>query len=313
MTVVARLLVLAALAKAMFGLVRWGFFGGDSSNVYQNYGHIDVRLTYFDIVDSLVCLLGVAIATSLLVVRREQVQRRGWDVIYALTIIAGLLCITLSYRRTAWSGLALVGLFLLWRMRPGARLLAIATGVPVMVGGLLYLASQRLGTQSASDGPLSFIFDLVSSRVGAESMRLLELRLAWESFADSPVFGLGAWGRYAHSNLIAWQQSALSGSFLHSGVLHIALKTGFVGLLLLAGVVWAFVRQVQKLPPHKDAISTALTVAACSGLLFMLPDMLLGTPIMQLRTTQMLAFCLGLPFMVSAAMTAATQQQIQQR
>ena len=301
LVLVAQLLVLGSLAKSLFGLVRWGFFGGDSSNVYQNFGHIDVRLTYFDIVDSLVCLLGVAVAVSMLVVRRSDKPSRGWDALYVLTTVAGLLCITLSYRRTAWSGLALVGLFLLWRMRPGARLLAIVTGVPVVLGGLLFLAAQRLGTQTRSTGPLSFIFDLVSGRTGAESTRLLELRLAWESFADSPIVGIGAWGRYAHSNLIAWQQSTLAGSFLHSGVLHIAMKTGLVGLALGIGLVWAFLRHVRGLR-KSNPVATALTVAACSGLLFMLPDMLLGTPIMQVRTMQLLAFCLGLPFMVSAAL-----------
>jgi hypothetical protein len=37
----------------------------------------------------------------------------------------------------------------------------------------------------------------------------------------------------------------------------------------------------------------------------MLPDLLFGTPVPQLRTTQLLAFCLGLPGLVLAAQRGA--------
>ena len=36
----------------------------------------------------------------------------------------------------------------------------------------------------------------------------------------------------------------------------------------------------------------------------MLPDILLGTPFPQVRTSQMLAVCLALPYLASAAATA---------
>ena len=299
---VTRLLVLAALAKAVFGLTRWAFFGGDPANVYQNFGNINIKLTYFDIGDSLVCLLGAAVAASLLFVRRVSRGFQAWDLFYVLTIILSLACITLSYRRTVWGGVALAVLLLIWRMDTRVRFPVLLAGVPVFAAGLVYAASQRLGVQSGVDGIGSFVFDLVSSRTGAETSRALELRLAWESFADSPIVGIGSWGRYANSKMIPWQDPSTAGSLLHSGTLHIAMKSGVIGLFLLGGLIWAYVAHVRRLPRDLDAVSTALVIASSCGLLLMVPDMVFGTPTIQIRTTQLIAFCLGLPFMVSLAL-----------
>ena len=298
----ARLLVLAALAKAVFGVTRWAFFGGDPSNYYQNFGNVNIKLTYFDIGDSMVCLLGGAVAASLLFVRRVSRGFQAWDVLYALTIILTLVCITLSYRRTVWGGVGLAVLLLLWRMDAKVRFPVLLAGVPVFVAGLVFAASRRLGQQSGVEGVRSFFFDLISSRAGPESTRALELRLAWEAFADSPIVGIGSWGRYANSKLIPWQDSVTAGSLLHSGTLHIAMKSGLIGLFLLGGLIWAYVAHVRRLPRDLDAISTALVVASACGLLLMVPDMIFGTPTIQIRTTQLIAFCLGLPFMVSVAL-----------
>lgn len=300
---VARLLVLTTLAKSAFGLGRWAFFGGDKSNVYQNFSRIDIKLTFFDIGDNLVLMLGIAVAVSFLLVRRETRRDRIWDSVYVLTVVLALACITLSYRRTAWVGLALAALLLVWKMNARARLPVMLTVVPLALGGIVYAASMRLGARSQVSGITSFIYDLISSRTGAETQRALELRLAWEAFTTSPVVGIGAWGRFASSGLIAWQDSTSSaGAFLHSGVLQIAMKTGLVGLILLAGLGWAFVSHVRKLPRELNPTATALVIAGCCGLLFMLPDVLIGTPFRQVRTTQLIAFCLGLPFMVAVAL-----------
>ena len=302
LVLLARLLVLASLAKSVFGLARWAFFGGDPANYYQNFGNVNIKLTYFDIGDSMVCLLGAAVAASLLFVRRVTRQFQPWDLVNAMTVVLALACITLSYRRTVWGGVALAVLLLLWRMDAKVRFPVLLAGVPVFVAGLIFAASRRLGKQSGVDGIGSFVFDLVSSRTGAESTRALELRLAWESFAESPIFSIGSWGRYANSQLIPWQDSTTAGSLLHSGTLHIAMKSGLIGLFLLAGVIWAYTSQVRRLRREPDAISTALVIASCCGLLLMVPDFLFGTPTIQIRTTQLMAFCLGLPYMVSVAL-----------
>lgn len=299
--ILGRLLVLAALAKSVYGLVRFALFGGDASNVYQNLMGIKIKLTFFDIGDGLVCLLGLVVAVALLLIRRETNRSRLWDAIYVLTALLALACITLSFRRTAWVGLALVSGFILLHMRSRARWSMVLTGLPVLVAGVAYAAVQRIGQTRGAGGITSFFYDLATKRAGPESQRVLELRLAWEAFSDSPLLGIGSWGRYASANLIQWQDPNSAGSFLHSGVLHVAMKAGVPGLVLLVGVFWAFVAHVRKLPRDQPAMGHAVALAGCSGLLFMLPDMLIGTPIPQLRTTQLLALCLGLPYFVSAA------------
>lgn len=296
-----RLLVWAALLKAGYGLVRWAFFGGDPSNAYQNLGQLDVRLTYFDICDALVCLLGAAAAAAMLLGPREHRGGVAWQLVCGLTVVAALACIGLSHRRTAWGGLVLAMAWLLARASAPRWRWPLLLGIfPLAVLLLGLAASQRLSDQAGpSRGLAGFFFDLVGSRVGPESTRLLELRLAWAAWLESPLVGLGAWGRFANANLIPWQIHA-GGTFLHSGVLHLLMKAGVVGGLLLAGLAWGYVREARAAARGAGPSGrTWLLVSAC-GLLFMLPDMLFGTPVPQLRTMQLLALCLGVPALVAA-------------
>jgi hypothetical protein len=121
--------------------------------------------------------------------------------------------------------------------------------------------------------------------------------------------GIGSWGRYAGYQHISWQANADGGLFLHSGLLHVALKSGLVGLVVLGGTIWAFVafarRALRTLPPEQLGLATA----GVAGIAFMLPDFLVGTPIPQVRTTQMLAICLALPYLAMAVTRVAPQPQ----
>jgi hypothetical protein len=61
-TELARFILLAGLGRALFGLGRWAVAGGDPNNVYANLNAIQIRLTFFDINDSLLCALAFSIA-----------------------------------------------------------------------------------------------------------------------------------------------------------------------------------------------------------------------------------------------------------
>ena len=80
-----------------------------------------------------------------------------------------------------------------------------------------------------------------SRRFGPESERVLELKLVLADILARPFTGIGAWGRYTGYQQISWQANPDGGLFLHSGVLHVALKCGLPGMALFAGTVWAFV------------------------------------------------------------------------
>jgi hypothetical protein len=301
----SRFILLAGLGRAVFGLSRWAAFGGDPNNVYANMNAIKIRLTFFDINDSLLCTLALAIAAVNLF--QGASARRGlfWTAVDWAALGAGAACIVLSYRRSAWIGLLLACVVVVMRLPPRRRLHLAALGMPLLAGGLLAAAFERLGqTKSVGGGPAGLFYDMASRRFGAESERVLELKFALGDFISHLFTGIGSWGRYTGYQHISWQIGQDAGLFLHSGVLHIALKAGLPGLVLLGGTIWAFcsfTRQaLRALPPELLGLATA----GAAGLAFMLPDLLIGTPFPQTRTTQMLAICLALPYVATAAWRA---------
>jgi hypothetical protein len=327
-----RFIMLAGLARALFGLVRWVAFGGDPNNVYANRNAIPIKLTFFDINDSLLCCMALAIAalhlfrpaSSGAVASRP---RPAWLVLAWGTLLATGLCILLSYRRTAWIGAVLAGIVIAWRFPWRRRLHLLALGLPPLGAGIGVLLGSRFA-QSSEHGLSRLVYDMQSARFGAESERVLELKFALADFLTHPLTGIGAWGRYAGFEHISWQANPDGGLFVHSGVLHIALKAGLPGLILLAGLGWAFVRAsrmaLRQLPAHDgldsldsstssanhaSAACLALATAGVAGIAFMLPDILVGTPVPQVRTTQMLAICMALPYIALQAARGVHRRQ----
>jgi len=306
----SRFILLAGLGRALFGLARWAFLGGDPNNVYANMNAIKIKLTFFDINDSLLCTIAFAIAAVNLFQVVKNRRSPFWTAIDWATLLTTAACIVLSYRRSAWIGFVLAFLIIMMRFPLQRRIHMMALGAPVLGAGLLYAALKRLGhTKGASGGLSSLFYDMESKRFGAESERVLELKLALADFISHPLTGIGTWGRYTGYQHISWQAGQDGGLFLHSGVLHIALKAGLPGLILLGGTIWAFTRLARRalrtLPPDLLGLATA----GAAGLAFMLPDLLIGTPFPQVRTTQMLAICLALPYvaMAVASMQPAVQ------
>jgi len=309
----ARFILLAGLGRALFGLGRWAALGGDPNNIYANMNALQIRLTFFDINDSLLCTMAFAIAAVTLFQAPRLASGRWWRVVCWLTLVATALCVVLSYRRTAWIGFVLACAVIVLRLPPRARLHWLAAGVPSIGAMLAWVAMRRLDQPSpgraGEGGAGSLLYDMQSGRFGPESERVLELKLALADFLAHPLTGIGAWGRYHGYGAISWQNSPDGGLFLHSGVLHIALKSGVPGLLLLAGTIGAFVicarRALRILPPAL----LGLGLAGVAGLAFMLPDLLVGTPFPQVRTTQMLALCLALPYVALACMHDGAAQR----
>jgi hypothetical protein len=306
----SRFILLAGLGRALFGLARWAAFGGDPNNVYANMNAIKIKLTFFDINDSLLCTVAFAIAAVNLFQVVRTKRSLFWTLVDWATLSATAICIVLSYRRSAWIGFLLAFLIVMMRFPFRRRLHLMALGAPIVGAGLLYAAFKRLGqTKGAGGGFSSLFYDMESRRFGAESERVLELKFALADFISHPFTGIGAWGRYNGYQHISWQAGQDGGLFLHSGVLHIALKAGLPGLILLGGTIWAFCtfarRALRALPPELLGLATA----GAAGLAFMLPDLLVGTPFPQVRTTQMLAICLALPYVAMAVcrQAAATE------
>lgn len=297
-----RFIMLAGLGRALFGLGRWAIAGGDPNNVYANMNAIQIRLTFFDINDSLLCTIAFAIAAVSLFQVHQTDRSKFWRIVEWMTLGATALCVVLSYRRSAWIGFVLAFLVVMWRFPAKRRMQLLTAGVPLIGAAVAFVAVRRLAqTQGAGGGLASMFYDMQSRRFGPESERVLELKLALADFLSNPLTGIGSWGRYNGYQYITWQNNPDGGLFLHSGILHVALKTGILGTVLLAGTILAFVffarRTLRTLPPE----FLGLGVAGVAGLAFMIPDLLIGTPFPQVRTTQMLALCLALPYLAAAA------------
>ncbi|WP_020652581.1 O-antigen ligase family protein [Massilia niastensis] len=300
-------ILLAGLARALFGLGRWAAFGGDPNNVYANMNAIKIRLTFFDINDSLLCTVAFAIAAVHLFQVHKTDRPKFWRGIEWATLVSTALCIVLSYRRSAWIGFLLAFMVIMFRFPARRRLQLMTAGLPLVGAALAYVGMRRMAqTKGAGEGGLgSLVYDMQSRRFGPESERVLELKLALADFLSHPLTGIGSWGRYNGYQYISWQNNPDGGLFLHSGILHIALKSGLVGTVLLAGTIGAFIlfsrRALRSLPPEL----LGLGAAGVAGAAFMIPDLLIGTPFPQVRTTQMLAFSLALPYLAMAVSKTA--------
>jgi O-antigen ligase len=307
-TELTRFILLAGLARALFGLLRWAAFGGDPNNVYANMNAIKIKLTFFDINDSTLCMIAFSIAAVQLFQAARSDRSRFWAGVEWLTLGATALCIVLSYRRTAWFGFLLGGAVVMLRLPLRRRLQVALAGLPLVGAALVVASVRRLSqTKGAGGGVGSLFYDMQSRRFGPESERVLELKLALADFLSHPLTGIGSWGRYTGYQRISWQDNPDGGLFLHSGVLHIALKSGALGLVLFAGTVWAFVafarRALRTLPPEYLGLGTA----GVAALAFVIPDVLVGTPFPQVRTSQMIAIALALPYLAMAGAAAPAQ------
>ena len=308
-TALTRFVLVAGVCRAVYGLGRWAAFGGDPTNAYANRLGLNLKLTYFDVYDSVLCMMAVCIAAMWLFCGKRDGAGNPFRTLLLWACMAlPTLCIVLSFRRTAAIGLMLGGLFLLWQLPVRARWQLALIAAPGAVAGALYAIWKRLSQTSAAGGLDRFLFDLTPSKIGPESLRLLELKLAWGGFLDSPLFGVGAWGAYGSSDLISWQTDS-GGTFLHSGVLHVALKSGIVGLVLLAGLALSFTLFWRRVGRQLSPATAPLAVAGVSAVLFAMPDFLIGTPITRVRAMAMLGFCMALPYVAAIVSGALALQR----
>ena len=69
-----QLLLTLAGVRAVFGLVRYQWLGGDSANPYRNFEGLDIQLVYFDICDNFIAALAAFILAWLLLMPRVKLS-----------------------------------------------------------------------------------------------------------------------------------------------------------------------------------------------------------------------------------------------
>ena len=295
-----KLLLVIGPVRALFGLGRWAFFGGDPANAYSNIEKMAVNLTFFDICDSLLAVVVLIYCLRMLLDSWQTASVKTRLLLISIVLLE-FACIVLSYRRTAWGGLILALIYFVLCNPPKVKALLLLIS-PLGLIPVALLAGNRLSKISPS-GSLweSFIYDLLpKSASSAESSRALQLKWALETVWDYPVFGVGSWGSYRSAGALA-QSGFDVADYIHSGVVQILLKTGFVGFSICAAIIGLFIQFVYPLRKKLASQDRWLLDAAIAGLLFMLPDFLIGTPVQQYRTMLLLGFLLILPYLIASA------------
>jgi O-Antigen ligase len=292
-----------AVLRGLYGTFRYIFKGGDPANFYANFEKVDVKLTFFDVNDSYVATVACFVAAWRLI--QLQGQKAFWlKVFYWFIVALEVFIVVFSFRRTAWIGFGLAALLFAYLQKRDLRnllLLAyVSAGVPMIVAQTLKRMSKA--TVLAGDGLLARIAPDVfsNSQYGPSNGRIVELQAAFDSIIQYPILGLGIWGSYNGYGILALAFHKDDFTWMHSGILHIALKLGLVGVLLLFLIWWRFGRFLRQSYHSMDKEHQGLMLAFAAGYLFYLPTWLMGTPVVEFRTMQIIGMSMALPYVVYA-------------
>lgn len=297
--------LVCAVGRGVWGLFRFAVLNGDPANVYANFQHKEIRLTFFDINDSFVAAVALIIVAFKLLSDRNRSMRH--QVMCWAIIALELFTIVFSYRRTAWGGLVIAAVFFAIYQRKALRLWLFASYIFIGLPLMLYKFSQRSSEAAHANSLLERLLPEIGGggQLNFTTGRFAELYAAILSIKESPLFGLGAWGSYDATRFseLFWHNGNFT--WMHSGLMHIMLKTGLVGVAIVIGLFIAYARFVRKAGRELNGNYLGIALAGAAGVLFMVPTLLIGTPVIEFRTMQLLGFALALPYMAYAAASSA--------
>jgi hypothetical protein len=296
-------LLAIAVARGCYGLGRFLFFDGDPQNAYVKYGLTDLKITYWDINEGLIASM-VVFYCGWRLFREWSTLSRGARTFFVVAAVVELLDILFSYRRAQQYGLLLAGLYFIWLLPKGKRAVAALTFVLLMLPAVGYLSSYRT-QETFHQNNLSLIEQLapdVATKGGITSRyaRFYELSEALDTIAQSPLVGVGIWGEFdigISSRGLEYHEGRYD--LVHSGLGHVLLKSGIIGLIIFCGVLfsaWRFASRARSYVPEKHL---GLFEACRAGLIFLVPSLLFGTPIPEFRSMALLGVILAVPISIS--------------
>lgn len=286
------IIVLAGM-RAVFGAVRFFVFDGDTANPYRNFEGLNIKIFFFDIADNFVASLGAFCAAWLLTAPEA---RLSWfkRIILFMFMMLEIAAVALSFRRSSLIGLGLMLIFLFLRL-PGRRKLLfslVAAALLAVVASVFY--EHRLQFNDNNNVLTSLIYDIAPDR-GIRDSRFYELYAAAQSMDGNWLFGRGTWGTFTGDrDRLSYHGDDFS--FVHSGLGHMVLKTGAVGLLLFCLLLGAYVAFYLRHRNHLAGYARLIADGGFAGFLFWVPTLLVGTPIIEFRTMLLLGLCLAMPF-----------------
>lgn len=274
---------LLVFAKAVYGIIRFAFFGGAPRNFSSLQG-VNLKMTFFDIFDSafFMYIFSFCFLNIFLLLRKKK--------IFYIAIIITLFNILFSFRRSAWIGVILALLYLFQKFGRPKRILFYAVVLILIILPLISLIPARFGSVENSIRDFSFDF---SSSHKIKTSRFGELFYALKTISRSPIFGLGATGKYTAP--LEYDYPAPP-EFVHSTIVHIALKMGLVGLFILFFVVVGVysLNYKHKKINFKDEELKVIIYSAYSTLIFLLPDIVFRSHLIEFRLVAGLGLFVGL-------------------
>jgi hypothetical protein len=309
-----KVLLGVAAASACYGLGRFLFFGGDPQNAYANLSGLNLKITFWDFNEGLIASL-VAVYCSWRLFREWGTLPLAARAFFVGTILVELLVILFSYRRTNWFGFLLAGCYFIWLLPKSKRAVAGLIFMLLILPPVLYLSTQRQ-QEALRQSDLSLI-ERIAPDAGARSgiierdTRFYELYRAFVTVTQSPVVGVGVWGEF-DVGLSASGLEYHKGNydFVHSGLVHVLLKSGLTGLVFFCGILfsaWRFASRARSRVREKDL---ALFESCRAGLIFMVPMMLFNATVMDFRSMALLGVLLAVPIAISGVARSREPQPV---
>ena len=304
---------LRRLALLMVGMIAlnhtWGMFryaalGGDPQNAYAMMEHLSVKITFWDISDSVLATFLVGYGIWCLLMKPDATLSRR--LMYAAIVLLGAASVVLSSRRTAQGGLvfALIGILIcLPKGKRGIVVLVMAAMIPAA----LVVTAQRSKDSSGSIFDKVFLDVSRSKFESPRQSRFYEWNRAWMTLKESPVVGLGPRGTFRVIDDEGLKYHRNNFGFVHSGWGHILLKTGFLGLGIFLVMLGVFVVNVARAWSRIPDSLRPMSVGAVAALFASLPNFTVGTPIVEIRTMFVIAAMMAI-LMACARLARQSQE-----
>lgn len=305
-----RQLMLAVAAvvalRMLWGALRYVAFGGDPSSFYESGGST-LKISFWDINDSVWAVM-LASALVWLAATKDKWRVEG----RLLAFLFALLCLgvaALSARRTAQGG-ALLALLVLALLLPRGRKLWVLALVAV----ILPLAAYKLQARSDDARPwFDRIFNAEQKglyQLDPRRQRFYELKVAMQTVAKNPIFGVGPAGAFDPPGHIGLEYHRGNYHFVHSGFVHVLLKTGIVGLLVFCGLLLAYLASLRKQWRTAPERYRVYLVASACSFAAGLPNLVFGTPMIESRTMFLMGLGFALPLLVARIAHAESQARV---
>lgn len=286
-------LVVVLLAQAVWGGFRYIFLGGDPQSSYEGDGST-LRITFWDINYIILAAMGGAWFLWKAVTAPHG---RGHMVKFLGISLFFFALIALSARRTGQIGAVLALLGVLMALPRGKRwlpILILASTIPLVV--------YKLNARIDDDRP--FIVKMLKGTeqsgllVDTRYQRSYELKLAWEEVKRAPIFGVGPAGGFEPRSSQGLEYHKGNYGFIHSGFGHVLLKLGFVGLVLYFCIFFTYLLIWKRKWRSCDRQERGILIASMAGFLCSVPNLLVGTPVIEIRSMVVLGIIIALPLVV---------------